>query len=178
MTKVYRFALFNIFPKILKFFDSKTMNKQKCSYILLHRNASNFLLFISILISPRNYFIANISISDKYFQCFHNSPSWVVTNQSFYTIEFPICHILPKYDNIHFNFSRNLCHQYQQNLRRCYHYASKFTMLCLINFMIFNPIWQNLFCQNICIKRHNIHKTFLLLSQYSLLSYLLNLYQQ
>ena len=148
MTKVYSFALFNIFPKILKFFDSKTMNKQKCSAILLHRNANNFLLFISILISPRNYFIANILIPHKYFQYFHNSPSRVITAKSFNPIELPISHILPKDDNINFNFSHNPSHQCQLNLRRCYQHASKFTILCLLNFIIFNPILQKSFLSN------------------------------
>ena len=134
---------FNIFPKIIKFFDPKTINKQKCSYLLLHGKTSNFLLFILILISPRNYFIANISTPHKCFQCFHNSPSRVATDQSFHTIELSISYIPSKNGNINFNFSRNPSHQYQLNLCRCYQHASKFTIMRLSHFMISNTIWQN-----------------------------------
>ena len=95
---------FNIFPKILKFFDSKTMHKQKCSHLLLHVKTSDFLIFISILLSSRNYFIANISTPHKCFQCFHNSPSRFVTDKSFHTIELSISNILSKNWQHYFQF--------------------------------------------------------------------------
>ena len=144
---------FNIFPKIIKFFDSKTINKRKCSDILLHGKTSNILWFISILISPRNYFIANIFISYKYLRGFLSSPSRVVTAKSFHYIELPISHNVPKYYNINFKFSHNQSKEWQLNLRRCYQYASKFTTICLFHFMIFNTIWQNNFEQIIGISR-------------------------
>ena len=123
-TKVSSFALFIFFPKILNFFFGlKTMNKQKCSDILLHGNTNNFLLFNSIMISPVSYFVANIFLSHKYFQFFSKLSKYfpdTVPDKSFHTIEFPIIHLLPKYDNVTFNFSRNPSDQCQLNLRRCY----------------------------------------------------------